>query len=467
MSETKENVKRQLTEAKNEMTIQMNAVKESGFSLCSIIKQKPTETKNEVLDEMSNQRESTKLILSESEKRITGMESYVQTHFTNLENQLKETKQEIVAETEENFRLQITEAKNEVLAKINVSSELTKLYFSKHEQLTSEMQSEIRIQIKEVEAILNTSGAFNEINNKVININAQEQTVKEQLAETSKKIIQQMGELGETQIAVISNFTQKLTKTNGMVDEIKALLLNNENLIEKIQSNMQAQFTEAKTEISQLQYLNEVKNQLAKTQEKILTEIQDCKSVPRDCREVQKRGYNTSGIFRIQPMLSLQSFLVWCDLSTREGGWTYVVNRFDGSENFYLNWTDYKQGFGNLSGEYWLGLDHLYELTSKFYFVRKILHSFCFYRLDSKRTELLFELVDWDLKKVYALYDDFQIGNEFEMYRVKTLGKYTGDAGNSFYPHQNANFSTADNEHSGTCAAYFGEFQLYFCRASL
>ncbi|XP_063929730.1 angiopoietin-related protein 1-like [Zophobas morio] len=200
---------------------------------------------------------------------------------------------------------------------------------------------------------------------------------------------------------------------------------------------MQAQFTEAKTEISQLQDLNEVKNQLAKTQEKILTEIQDCKSVPRDCREVQKRGYNTSGIFRIQPMLSLQSFLVWCDLSTREGGWTYVVNRFDGSQNFYLNWTDYKQGFGNLSGEYWLGLDHLYELTN------------------SKRTELLFELVDWDLKKVYALYDDFQIGNEFEMYRVKTLGKYTGDAGNSFYPHQNANFSTADNEHSETCAAYF------------
>ncbi|KAJ3651529.1 hypothetical protein Zmor_017563 [Zophobas morio] len=233
VSETKENVKRQLTEAKNEMTIQMNAVKESGFSLCSIIEKKLTETKNEVLDEMSNQRESTKLILSESEKRIAGIESHVQTHFTNLENQLKKTKQEIVAETEENFRLQITEAKNEVLAKINVSSELTKLSISKHEQLTSEMQSEIRIQIKEVEAILNTSGAFNEINNKVININAQEQTAKEQLAETSKKIIQQMGELGETQIAVVSNFTQKLTKTNGMVDEIKALLLNNENLIEK------------------------------------------------------------------------------------------------------------------------------------------------------------------------------------------------------------------------------------------
>ena len=230
---------------------------------------------------MSNQRESTKLILSESEKHITGIKSYVQTHFSNLENQLKETKQEIVAETEGNVRLQITQAKNEILAKINISGELTKLSISKHEQLASEIQSAIRIQSKEIEVTLNTSGAFNEINNKLININEKEQSVKEQL-----------------------------TEINGMVDEIKALLLNNENLIEKIQSNVQTQFTEAKAEISQLQDLNEIKNQLAKTQEKILTEIQDCKSVPRDCREVQNRGYNTSGIFRIQPMLSLQSFLV-------------------------------------------------------------------------------------------------------------------------------------------------------------
>ena len=83
----------------------------------------------------------------------------------------------------------------------------------------------------------------------------------------------------------------------------------------------------------------------------------------RDCRDALNNSYTQSGVYTIQPD-SLPPFDVYCDMDTDGGGWTVFQRRQDGSEEFYMNWVNYTNGFGNLSNELWLGLEFIHRLTN-------------------------------------------------------------------------------------------------------
>ncbi|XP_060570772.1 ficolin-2-like [Ruditapes philippinarum] len=53
-------------------------------------------------------------------------------------------------------------------------------------------------------------------------------------------------------------------------------------------------------------------------------------------------------------------------MSTFPPGWTVFQNRFDGSVDFYRNFSEYENGFGNMTGEFWLGLRYIEEMTSQY-----------------------------------------------------------------------------------------------------
>ena len=137
-------------------------------------------------------------------------------------------------------------------------------------------------------------------------------------------------------------------------------------------------------------------------------------------------------------------------MTTNGGDWAVFQRRMDGSVNFYRNWTDYKTGFGNLTGEFWLGLDKLHRLAS------------C-------NQVLRVDLGDFEGNTSYAQYDTFLVGDENSRY-VLAVGQYSGNSGDSLTHHNEMKFSTNDSDNDAStdnCAIeYSGAWWYKNCHAS-
>ncbi|TMW46486.1 hypothetical protein DOY81_008435, partial [Sarcophaga bullata] len=117
--------------------------------------------------------------------------------------------------------------------------------------------------------------------------------------------------------------------------------------------------------------------------------------------------------------------------------WQCILRRQDGSVNFTRNWQDYKQGFGNANGEFFIGLEQLHRKTNY-----------------EGRHELLIILQDFNNHTRYAKYDEFVVGSEEEKYKIKNLGHYQGDAGDSLSQHLNSAFSSLDQDNDNSDASH-------------
>uniref|UniRef100_A0A8C8FHF1 Tenascin N n=1 Tax=Oncorhynchus tshawytscha TaxID=74940 RepID=A0A8C8FHF1_ONCTS len=158
---------------------------------------------------------------------------------------------------------------------------------------------------------------------------------------------------------------------------------------------------------------------------------------PMDCTQIKTNGNMASGIYtiyinsdRTKPMD------VYCDMDTDGGGWVVLQRRNNGQMDFMKRWRPYMAGFGNMTDEFWLGLDNIYELTN---------------------TPTQYELrVDLGVgsEKAYAVYDNFKIAPAKQKFKL-TIGKYRGTAGDAMNYHQGRPFSTVDNDNDialGNCA---------------
>ena len=86
--------------------------------------------------------------------------------------------------------------------------------------------------------------------------------------------------------------------------------------------------------------------------------------LPRDCFQLYNNHRITkSGVYDIY-VGHKYKVNVYCEMEIAGGGWTVFQKRFDGSVSFERNWEEYKNGFGDSKGEYWLGNEIVHNMTA-------------------------------------------------------------------------------------------------------
>ncbi|KAM8718109.1 hypothetical protein ACLKA7_004766 [Drosophila subpalustris] len=282
----------------------------------------------------------------------------------------------------------------------------------------------------------------NEKESTIQSLRAEMQVLREDLEKQKKCVIDKEAD-NQSLRADIQVFRTEMQNLRAELETQKKL--DKEADIQSLRADLEKQNKDVLQKESQIQSLRGEVERQGKLVDKLVKESDK----HHNCTEVK-----ISGIHEILiPTFSNQPFKVACDAQTQDGGWTIILRRMDGSVNFYRNWMEYKNGFGDLEGEYFLGLDKIHAMTAE------------------RRQELLVLLEDFEGDQKFETYDEFAIGNENQQYELHTLGKANGTAGDSLDYHRGLKFSTFDKDNDkwegGNCAIrYSGAWWYGSCYCS-
>uniref|UniRef100_A0A669C123 Tenascin N n=1 Tax=Oreochromis niloticus TaxID=8128 RepID=A0A669C123_ORENI len=149
---------------------------------------------------------------------------------------------------------------------------------------------------------------------------------------------------------------------------------------------------------------------------------------PMDCVQIMKNGNKRNGVYTVYINNDRSKPIeAYCDMDTDGGGWLVLQRRNIGKLDFMKRWRQYIAGFGNLTEEFWIGLDKIHELTN---------------------TPTQYELrVDLGVgsERAYAVYDNFKIAPVKQKFKL-TIGKYSGTAGDAMTYHQGLPWTTIDSD---------------------
>ncbi|XP_052218123.1 microfibril-associated glycoprotein 4-like [Dreissena polymorpha] len=164
--------------------------------------------------------------------------------------------------------------------------------------------------------------------------------------------------------------------------------------------------------------------------------------LPIDCQE---HPSYISGVYTVHPDGINKNIEVYCDMTTDGGGWTVFQRRINGSVDFYQNFFSYENGFGNVHGEFWLGLKYIHSMTTN-------------------ASSLRIDLVAADQSSVYEVFQNFRLSAapNYTLHVDPGQGSAGDHYGLSF--HNGYRFATYDNDDAYNCSQQcHGAWWYHYC----
>ena len=134
------------------------------------------------------------------------------------------------------------------------------------------------------------------------------------------------------------------------------------------------------------------------------------------------------------PFRSPSTVAARCDMDTDSGGWIVIQRRVaNGTVNFTRGWYNYQNGFGDLEGEFWYGLNNIHYLTSQ------------------ENVDLRIDMImEDDGSNLSWTYQTFHVAGASDNYSL-TIGDGQGSGQDAMAYHNQQQFTTYDNDNAHNC----------------